>query len=62
MSKSDIAVDFINSFEKPANYDKIYCLVDSWYTSQKLINSTLMQGIHLIGALKDISVRNFNAA
>ncbi|RXI57443.1 IS701 family transposase, partial [Clostridium tetani] len=52
MGKSDIAVDFITSFEKPANCDKIYCLVDSWYTSQKLVDSTLMQGLHLIGALK----------
>ncbi|WP_138206456.1 transposase [Haloimpatiens lingqiaonensis] len=52
MGKSDIAVDFIASFEKPSNCDKIYCLVDSWYTSQKLVDSSLMEGFHLIGALK----------
>ncbi|MCY6356207.1 IS701 family transposase [Clostridium sp. ZS2-4] len=50
--KTDIATEFITSFEKPSNCDKIYCLVDSWYTSQKLIDNTLMQGFHLIGALK----------
>src|SRR3712207_7660072 len=37
--KSDIAIDFIQSFNKPSNCDKIYCLVDSWYTSQRLIRS-----------------------
>lgn len=52
MGKSDIAVDFISSFEKPSNCDKVYCLVDSWYTSQKLVDSSLMQGFYLIGALK----------
>src|SRR3712207_4600253 len=50
--KSDIAIDFIESFNKPSNCDKIYCLVDSWYTSQKLIESCLTKGYHLIGALK----------
>lgn len=52
MGKSDIAISFINSFQKPYNCDKIYCLVDSWYTSQKLVDSSLVQGFHLIGALK----------
>ncbi|WP_102400995.1 IS701 family transposase [Haloimpatiens massiliensis] len=52
MGKYNIAVDFIAFFEKPSNCDKIYCLVDSWYTSQKLVDSSLMQGFHLIGALK----------
>jgi len=48
MGKSDIAVDFISSFEKPSNCDKVYCLVDSWYTSQKLVDSSLMQGFYLV--------------
>lgn len=52
MGKSDIALDFISSFEKPSNCDKIYCLVGSWYTSEKLVNGCLMQGFNLIGALK----------
>lgn len=52
MGKSDIALDFINSFEKPSNCDKIYCLVDSWYTSEKLINGCFIKGFNLIGALK----------
>ena len=52
MGKSDIAVDFIDSFEKPFNCDKIYCLVDSWYTSPKLIDSSLGRGFHIIEALK----------
>lgn len=50
--KSDIAIDFIQSFNKPSNCDKIYCLVDSWYTSQRLIDCCLTKGYNLIGALK----------
>lgn len=52
MGKPDIALDFINSFDKPSNCDKIYCLVDSWYTSEKLINACFMKDFNLIGALK----------
>ena len=52
ISKSDIALDIINSFEKPSNCDKIYCLVDSWYTSEKLINGCFINGFDFIGALK----------
>lgn len=52
MGKSDIALDFIDSFKKPSNCDKIYCLVDSWYTSEKLVNGCFIKGFSLIGALK----------
>ncbi|WP_102398934.1 IS701 family transposase [Haloimpatiens massiliensis] len=52
MSKPDIALGFINSFEKPSNCDKIYCLTDSWYTSEKLINGCILKGFNFIGALK----------
>ncbi|URZ01374.1 IS701 family transposase [Clostridium felsineum] len=52
MGKSDIALNFINSFEKPSTCDKLYCLVDSWYTSENLINGSLLKGFNLIGALK----------
>ena len=52
MSKSDIAIEFVNSFEKPSNCDKIYCLVDSWYTSERLTYSCLTNGLNIISALK----------
>lgn len=51
-SKADIELDFINSFEKPSNCEQIYCLVDSWDTSEKLINGCPLKGFNLIGALK----------
>ncbi|AKA67296.1 IS701 family transposase [Clostridium scatologenes] len=51
-SKIDIARDFINSFVTPSNCEKIYCLMDSWYTNNKLIESSLANGYHLIGAIK----------
>lgn len=52
ISKVDIATEFINSFKSPSNCDSIYCLVDSWYTNNNLLESCLSKGYHLIGALK----------
>jgi SRSO17 transposase len=51
-SKVDIAKDFIISFKTPSNCKKIYCLMDSWYTSNKLMETALLKGYHLIGAVK----------
>lgn len=51
-SKIDIAEEFINSFKTPSNCEKIYCLMDSWYTNSKLINASLKKGYYLIGAVK----------
>lgn len=50
--KPDIAIDFINNFCKPSNCEKVYCLVDSWYSSEKLIRSCLENGMNLIGTIK----------
>lgn len=51
-SKIDIAKDFITSFKTPSNCERIYCLMDSWYTNNKLIEASLEKGYHLIGAIK----------
>ena len=51
-SKVDIAKDFITSFKTPSKCEKIYCLMDSWYTNNKLIEASLAKGYHLIGAIK----------
>ncbi len=51
-SKINIAEDFITSFNTPSNCEKVYCLMDSWYTNSKLIEASLAKGYHLIGAIK----------
>jgi SRSO17 transposase len=50
--KSDIAIDIINNFNKPTNCNKIYSLVDSWYSSERLIKNCLANQMHLIGAIR----------
>ncbi|MBC2578775.1 hypothetical protein [Clostridium sp. DJ247] len=35
-----------------SNYEKVYCLMDSWYTNSKLIEASLSRGYHLIGVVK----------
>jgi SRSO17 transposase len=50
-SKNDLAVEMINAF--PANGDEqVYVLMDSWYTSKKLVDACLAKGFHVIGAVK----------
>jgi len=51
-SKVDIAKDFITSFKITSNCEKVYCLMDSWYTNSKLIEASLSKGYYLIGAIK----------
>lgn len=49
-SKIDLTVDLlqeVSDFIQPT-----YLLCDSWYTSQKVIETALQQGMHTIGALK----------
>ncbi|MGO5075321.1 transposase [Clostridium sporogenes] len=53
-SKIDIAKYFITSFKTLSKCEKIYCLMDSWYTNNKLIEASLAKGYHLIGAIKSI--------
>lgn len=50
--KSDIAIDFVSNFSKPSNCEKTYCLVDSWYSSERLIRHCLENDTHLIGAIR----------
>lgn len=50
-SKNDLAIELINSY--PVSDDElVYVLVDSWYTSKKLIESCYQKGFHLIGGLR----------
>jgi SRSO17 transposase len=48
----------INGF-KPLQNEKIYCLVDSWYTSEKVIKSAKSRDFEVIGALKSNRVFQF---
>jgi hypothetical protein len=50
--KSDIACDFVKNLNKPSHCSNVYCLVDSWYTSEKLIKSCIQNQMHLIGAIR----------
>ena len=56
-SKTDIAKEFIQDFEKPFNLKKIYILMDSWYTSNSLMDEASSENYHLIGGIR--SNRNF---
>ncbi|MBU9721268.1 MULTISPECIES: IS701 family transposase [Bacillaceae] len=50
-SKNDLAIELINSYPATEN-EQVYVLVDSWYTSKKLIEHCLQRGFHLIGGLR----------
>lgn len=50
-SKNDLAVELINDYESPTD-EQVYVLVDSWYTSEKLVNACAAKGYHLIGGLR----------
>ena len=45
-SKNDLAIELINQYESPSD-EQVYVLVDSWYTSKKMIDSCSQQGYHL---------------
>lgn len=50
-SKNDLAIELINSY--PASKEEqVYVLVDTWYTSKRLIEHCLERGFHLIGGLR----------
>lgn len=51
-SKTAIAEELIQTFEKPSGLKDVYVLVDSWYTSADLISKTLSKEYHLIGGMK----------
>jgi SRSO17 transposase len=50
-SKNDLAIELINEYESPTD-EQVYVLVDSWYTSKKLIDACSAKGYHLIGGLR----------
>jgi len=50
-SKNDLALEMVKSF--PANEDeRVYVLMDNWYTSEKVINACNSKGFHVIAAVK----------
>jgi SRSO17 transposase len=50
-SKNDLALEMIEAF--PANDDeRVYVLMDSWYTSEKVINACNRKGFHVIATLR----------
>ncbi|MFC6548242.1 IS701 family transposase [Cohnella cellulosilytica] len=50
-SKNDLALEMIETF--PASPDEqVYVLMDSWYTSEKVINACNRKGFHVIAAVK----------
>ncbi|WP_222126664.1 hypothetical protein [Paenibacillus sp. 32O-W] len=50
-SKNDLAVEMIEVF--PANHDeRVYVLMDSWYTSEKVVNDCNCKGFHDIATIK----------
>ncbi|WP_336513003.1 transposase [Clostridium sp. Cult2] len=51
-SKTDIAKKFIQNFDKPSKLEKIYILMDSWYTSNSLIDEALSRNYYLIGGVR----------
>ncbi|WP_165820778.1 IS701 family transposase [Pueribacillus theae] len=50
-SKNDLAIELINSYQQ-SDDEQVYVLVDSWYTSKKLIEACYLKGFHLIGGLR----------
>lgn len=50
-SKNDLAIELIDEYETLSD-EQVYVLVDSWYTSKKLIETCSTKGYHLIGGLR----------
>jgi SRSO17 transposase len=50
-SKNDLALEMIESFPAEEN-EQVYVLMDSWYTSEKVINACNSKGFHVIAAVK----------
>ncbi|WP_051250481.1 IS701 family transposase [Paenibacillus harenae] len=50
-SKNDLAMEMIEAFSAQAD-EQVYVLMDSWYTSEKVINACNRKGFHVIAALK----------
>jgi len=50
-TKIDIAKEFIDTFE-PFSNEKVYVLIDSWYTSKEILASAEARNFKVIGGLK----------
>jgi len=50
-TKIDIAREFIDTFERFAD-EKVYVLMDSWYTSKEVLSSARARNFEVIGGLK----------
>jgi SRSO17 transposase len=50
-SKNDLAIELIQTYKSSEN-ELVYVLMDSWYTSQKLVDACNAKGFHVIGALR----------
>lgn len=57
-TKPDIACELIEKFESFRG-EKIYCLTDSWYTSEKVVKAVRTREFELIGSLKSNRVFQF---
>ncbi|WP_150273644.1 IS701 family transposase [Paenibacillus tepidiphilus] len=50
-SKNDLALEMVEAFPIPTN-ERVYVLMDSWYTSEKVVNACNRKGFHVIAAVK----------
>ncbi|MRN57378.1 hypothetical protein GJB61_31090 [Paenibacillus sp. LC-T2] len=50
-SKNDLALEITEAFSAQED-ERVYVLMDSWYTSEKVINACNRKGFHVIAALK----------
>jgi len=50
-SKNDLALEMIEAIPVTSD-EQVYVLMDSWYTSEKVINACNRKGFHVIAAVK----------
>ncbi|WP_158553347.1 IS701 family transposase [Peribacillus saganii] len=50
-SKNELAWEMVHAFPA-ADDEQVYVLMDSWYTSKKLVDACNSKGFHVIGAVK----------
>jgi len=50
-SKNDLAMELIDTYPV-SDEEQVYVLVDSWYTSKKVVEHCYTKGFHLIGGLR----------
>jgi hypothetical protein len=50
-SKNDLAIELIETYLSSPD-EQVYVLIDSWYTSKRLIDTCAEKGFHVIGAFR----------